>query len=236
MAASALSHAAVDVYFETDARLLELNPIGLVRRGEGVEAIAVGALLDVDDNALPRHPALAALARVGGRPPTPLEVQARKVAAFEPYRGTARFVELDGDIGLLCGGGGGSLVFFDAVQRAGGRAACLTELGGNPSEEKVRRLARVVLSCPGVKGLLVGHNITNNTQVDLVAKGVLAALDELGLGPSEFPVVPREVGTNDVEGRELLELAGIEYLGEETTMEEAAARIVERVRDSAGAA
>jgi succinyl-CoA synthetase beta subunit len=239
LAATALAHAAVAVFYDTDARLLELNPVGLVRSDGVLGAVAVGALLDVDENAFARQPALGGLARVGaerGRPLTLLEEQARDVAAFEPYRGTARFVELDGDVGLLCGGGGGSLVFFDAVQRAGGRPACLTELGGNPSDEKVRRLARVVLSCPGVKGLLVGHNITNNTQVDLVARGVLAALEEFGLDPREFPVVAREVGTNDGDGRELLERAGVEYLGEDATMEEAAGRIVERIRDMAGSA
>ena len=93
----------------------------------------------------------------------------------------------------------------------------------------MRALARVVLSCPGVRGLLVAHNITNNTQVDLVAEGVVAALADLGLDPASFPVVAREVGTHDREGRELFERAGIEYLGEEASLEDAARRIVERV-------
>jgi succinyl-CoA synthetase beta subunit len=65
---------------------------------------------------------------------------------------------------------------------------------------------------------------------------VLAALEEFGLDPREFPVVAREVGTNDGDGRELLERAGVEYLGEDATMEEAAGRIVERIRDMAGSA
>ena len=185
----------------------------------------------LDDNALARHPELAerALPDKGWRPPTALEREAMAVADFEPYRGTARFIELDGDIALLIGGGGGSLVLFDAVQRAGGRPACYTEIGGNPSAEKVRRLTRVVLSCPGVRGLLVGHNITNNTQVDLVAAGVAQALADLDLDPRQFPVVAREVGTHDELGRAIFNAAGVEYLGEDVTMDEAARLIVERV-------
>ena len=232
--ASELSRRAAELFFDTDATILELNPIGLVAPAHGgPRAVAVGVALDVDDHALARQPRFASLVEPGAdwwRPSTKLEQQALAVAASDPYRGTARFLELDGDIGLLCGGGGGSLVFFDAVKRAGGSPACHTELGGNPSAEKVRGLARVVLSCPNVRGLLVGHNITNNTQVDLVATGVVAALGDLGIEPRRFPVVAREVGTHDREGREIFQRAGVEYHGEESSMEAAARRIVELVQ------
>jgi succinyl-CoA synthetase beta subunit len=230
---SELSRLAADLFFDVDATILELNPIGLVApRDGGPRAVAVGVVLDVDDQALGRQPRLASLVEPGAngaRPPTRLEQDALAVAAAEPYRGTARFLELDGDIGLLCGGGGGSLVFFDAVKRAGGRPACHTEIGGNPSADKVRGLASVVLSCPNVRGLLVGHNITNNTQVDLVAAGVVAALRDRGIDLRTFPVVAREAGTHDREGREIFERAGIEYHGSESSMEAAARRIVELI-------
>jgi succinyl-CoA synthetase beta subunit len=169
------------------------------------------------------------------RPPTELELEALDVASSEAHRGTARFIQLEGDIGLLCGGGGGSQVLFESVLRAGGRPACFTEIGGNPSAEKVRRLTGIVLRCPGVRGLLVGHNLTSNTQVDLVATGVVAALAEGGFKPLEFPVVAREVGTHDERGRAIFEEAGIEYLGEDCTLESAARRIVQRVRERTAA-
>ena len=229
---------AARVFFASEATILELNPLALVRATDGRDphVVAVGAVMALDDNALARHPDLTgrALPDKGWRPPTALEREATAVADFEPYRGTARFIELEGDIGLLVGGGGGSLVFFDAVQRAGGRPACFTEIGGNPSAEKVRRLTRVVLSCPRVRGLLVGHNITNNTQVDLVATGVTQALAELDVDTRRFPVLAREVGTNDEVGRDIFRAAGVEYLGEDVTMDEAARLIVDRVAATSG--
>jgi succinyl-CoA synthetase beta subunit len=228
---AALTDRAVRAFYELDATTLELNPVAIVDGG----AVAVGALVSVDDGGLGRQPEVAAVAVAEGlgRAATALEQQAAAVAAADPYRGTARFIQLDGDIALLVGGGGGSLVFFDAVRRAGGRPACYTEIGGNPSAEKVRGLANVVLSCPGVRGLLVGHNITNNTQVDLVAQGVVAALADRGLDARTFPVIARELGTNDEEGRRLFEQAGIEYCGEDVTMDAAAQRIVARVGEPA---
>jgi succinyl-CoA synthetase beta subunit/citryl-CoA synthetase large subunit len=81
----------------------------------------------------------------------------------------------------------------------------------------------------------VSHNITNNTQVDLVAEGVVTALGEAGLDPRAFPVVAREVGTHDAEGREIFARAGVEYLGEDSSIEDAARLIVRRIREAQAA-
>jgi succinyl-CoA synthetase beta subunit/citryl-CoA synthetase large subunit len=236
LAAADASRRAVGAFDALEATLVEINPLAAAA-GRGM--VAVGALIALDDGAAARAPACLADTDPlpeAWRPPTALEREAAALAAADPYRGTSRFVQLDGDIALLTGGGGGSLVLFDAVERAGGRPACYTEIGGNPTAEKVRGLARIVLSCPGVRGLLVAHNLTSNTQVDLVAAGVVEALADRGLDPRDFPVVAREAGTGDERGAELFARAGVEHLGEDVTLEAAARRIVERVHALDGAA
>jgi succinyl-CoA synthetase beta subunit/citryl-CoA synthetase large subunit len=215
-----------------EATLVEVNPLALTADGR---AVAVGALMAVDDDALFRQPALTGLAEAGNerawRPLTALERQALAVDAAEPYRGTARYTEFDGgDIACLCGGGGASLLLMDALRRAGGQPANYSEFGGNPSADKVAGLARVALSKPGVRGLFVCQNITSNTQVDLSAEGVLRALAERGLTGGSFPVVMRLAGVGEDRARELCAAAGVEYHADDLTLEQAAARMVAVMR------
>jgi len=217
-----------------DAYLLEINP--LVITGDG-KVMAAAAVMSIDDGAMFRHPELASKVQMGTerawRPLTELEKQMVAVNEADPYRGTARYTEMDGgDIGFMCGGGGGSLLMFDALVQAGGRPANYSEFGGNPSEEKVCGLAKGILSKPGVKGLFVAQNITNNTQVDLVAKGVVRALEEMGIDPTTFPVVVREAGVNEDVARALFQEKGIEYYGDDITMTGAAQRMIARMREA----
>lgn len=231
----ALGSVLVKLYkaFERyDAYLLEVNPLVLTASGEVVAAATVMA---VDDSAMYRHPELAGVVQMGTerawRPLTELERRVVEVNEADPYRGTARYTEMDGgDIGFMCGGGGGSLLLFDALVHYGGRPANYSEFGGNPPEDKVCGLAKGILSKPGVKGLFVAQNITNNTQVDIVARGVIRALEEMKIDPATFPVVVREAGVNEDEARRLFAQAKVEYYGDEVTMAEAARRMVERMR------
>lgn len=219
---------------ELDAELLEVNPLA---KTAGGGLVAIGAVVAPDEAALFRHPELAARAVSGPawRPPTALERQVDEINAAEPYRGSARYLELEGgDIGFLCGGGGASLLLFDALLRAGGRPANYAEIGGNPTEMKVAALTRVVLSKPGIRGLFVAHNLTNNTQVDVLARGVVQALREAGRLPPDFPVVARETGVNEAEGRAIFEAAGVRWLGEEVTLSEAARVMVQVMRERYG--
>jgi succinyl-CoA synthetase beta subunit/citryl-CoA synthetase large subunit len=217
-----------------EATLIEVNPLALTPDGR---AVAVGALMTVDDDALDRQPELIGLTESGDerawRPLTERERAARAADATEPYRGTARYTELDGgEIACLCGGGGASLLLMDALRRAGGRPANYSEFGGNPSAEKVYGLARAALSKPGVRGLFVCQNITSNTQVDLSAEGALRALAERGLTGGGFPVVMRLAGVGEDRARALCAAAGVEYHADDLTLEEAAARMVGRMRDA----
>ncbi|GAW92805.1 succinate--CoA ligase subunit beta [Calderihabitans maritimus] len=221
------------VFEDYEAYILEINPLVVTTDDEIVAAASVMA---IDDSAMFRHPELAGKVQMGTerawRPLTDLEKKAVEVNEADPYRGTARYTEMeDGDIGFMCGGGGGSLLLFDALVEFGGRPANYSEFGGNPSDEKVYGLTKVILSKPGVKGLFVAQNITNNTQVDLVAKGVIRAIRELNIDPKDFPIVVREAGVNEETARRLFAEAGIEYYGDEITMTGAARRMVEKMKE-----
>ncbi|MBI2303605.1 MAG: acetate--CoA ligase family protein [Chloroflexi bacterium] len=217
-----------------DATIVEVNPLAVTGDGKGV---AAGVLMAVDDDALYRHPDLASVIQPGSdrawRPLTDIEKYIIQVDAEDPYRGTARYTELEGgDIGFLCGGGGGSLLMFDTLRKYGGRPANYTEFGGNPPERKMYGLTKGILSKPGLKGFFLSINITNNTQVDLVAEGLLRALKDMNIDVKEFPIVIRMAGVNEPRAKELLEGAGVPYHGDDITMEDAARMMVERMRQA----
>lgn len=223
----------VRVFLEKDASILEINPLVIT---EGGEVMAAASVMSIDDSSMYRHPELASMVQLGSertwRPQTELEKQMVEVNEADPYRGTARYTEMDGgDIGFLCGGGGGSLLSFDALVSFGGKPANYSEVGGNPPERKVYGVTKGILSKPGVRGLFVAHNITNNTQVDVMAKGVVQALHDLGKDPHTFPVVVREAGVNDEAAKEIFKAAGIEYYGDDASITEAAERMVHRIKE-----
>ncbi len=228
-----LTSRVYHVFDKYDCTTLEINPLVV---DEEEELLPADCVMATDDLAIFRQPELEEFVQVGSerlwRPLTELEKEIVEVNEADPYRGTARYIELEGgEIGFMCGGGGGSLVMFDSLMRLGERPANYTEFGGNPSADKVYGLARGIISKPGVRGLLVCCNITNNTQVDKVAEGVVRALKELDKDPQEFPIVVRYAGVNDERGQEIFESAGIEYHGEDITMPEAARMMVEKIRD-----
>jgi succinyl-CoA synthetase beta subunit len=231
-----VTRAATRAFRDLDATLLEINPLARDTTGR---VFAVGVMLSVDDAALRRQPEVAHVSLEGSdrawRPETALEARVAAINAVASERGSARYLELEGgDIGFLCGGGGASLLLFDALVAAGGAPANYAEFGGNPTEGRVYDLTRVVLDKPGVRGLFVAHNITNNTQVDVVARGVTCALADAA-PPQPFPVVAREVGVNDEEGRRIFEAAGVEYLGVEQTLNQAAQRMAARMNEARAA-
>ncbi|MBA2454104.1 MAG: succinate--CoA ligase [Chloroflexia bacterium] len=226
-----VTHAALRLFIERDLTLLEINPLSVLPDGN---VSCVGALMAIDDNALARQPDVAKVAIEGSerawRPETVLEERVTSINADTSQRGSARYLELEnGNIGFLCGGGGASLLLFDALVAAGGSPANYSEFGGNPTEQRVYDLTRVVLDKRGVQGLFVGHNLTNNTQVDVVAAGITRALQDAALA-EPFPVIAREAGLHDKEGRRIFEEANVTYVGEETTLNAAADAMVDAMR------
>lgn len=220
-----------EVFTKYDCYILEINPLVLTR-DENVMAAA--SVMGVDDAALYRQPELADKVESGSerswRPLTKLEKEMVKVNDTD-YRGTARYTEMEGgNIGFMCGGGGGSLLSFDALINLGATPANYTETGGNPSEEKVYGLTKGILSKAGVEGLFISQNITNNTQIDIMARGIVKAVQELELDLATFPIVVRQAGVNDEEGKRIFVEAGITYFGEERTIEEAAGEMVNKMK------
>jgi succinyl-CoA synthetase beta subunit len=231
-AISEITFQLYQAFVACDASILEVNPLALTVDGK---AVAAAVLMGMDDDALFRQPGVESEVEPGSdrawRPLTDLEKRLIAVDSAEPYRGTARYTEMNGgDIGFLCGGGGGSLLLFDALQRYGGRPANYSEFGGNPTETKTYGIASGILSKPGVKGFFLGMNITNNTQTDVVAAAVARAFRDRGVDTRSFPALARFAGVGDAMAKEVLEEAGFEYHGEDVTMEDAARLMVEKMR------
>jgi succinyl-CoA synthetase beta subunit len=196
------------VAYEMDAELTEINPLAYVAGG----FMAADARLNVDDNALFRHPELGERSREAeGAELTPRELEARELGLT--------YVELDGDIGIIGNGAGLTMATLDTVTLQGGRPANFLDLGGGASAESIARGVEFVLSDPRVRALFV--NILGGiTRCDETARGIVEARLETG---AEMPIVVRLMGTNEEEGRRLLAEAGVDTLD---TMEEAARTVV----------
>ncbi|MGH7395282.1 MAG: ATP-grasp domain-containing protein, partial [Candidatus Methylomirabilales bacterium] len=221
-----LTHRAVQTFLRLDATLLEINP--LAQTGPGT-FVALDAHLEIDDDALFRHPELEQVHGIrrregSGRSPTPLEVEAARIDALD-YRGVAgRVIEFDGELGLLIGGGGASLAAFDAIRRHGGRPANYCEIGGNPSVRKVQALTELLLRKPGVRRLGVIMNVVSNTRVDLVARGVIKGCLAAGRQPRETISVFRVPGSWEEEGAKILRKYGVPFCDRTVSIDEAARR------------
>ena len=163
------------------------------------------------------------------REPTPFELEGAKIDE-EDLRGIiSPIAEFDGNIGLVIGAGGGSLTLTDAVRKHGGRPANYAAIGGNPSVDKARRLTKLVLSKPGVEKIAVMSNVVSNTRADLVARGVIKGIIELGFEPADKILIFRVPGAWEADAAKILQKYGIEYCDRTVSISEAARRAVEKV-------
>jgi succinyl-CoA synthetase beta subunit len=201
-----------EVAFEMDAELTEINPLALTESG----FVAADARLNIDNNALFRHPELSEMAQESEAS----ELSARELEAKEQG---LTYVELDGEIGIIGNGAGLTMATIDTVTLLGGRPANFLDLGGGASPEIVEEGVSFVLSDPRVRAVFV--NILGGiTRCDDAARGIIDARRRTG---SEKPIAVRMTGTNEEEGVRLLSEAGINNL---RTMEEAAKRVVALAR------
>jgi succinyl-CoA synthetase beta subunit len=199
------------VYTQTDASLVEINPLFVQKDGS---VLAGDAKLDVDDNALYRQPELAKLKEIS-----------RDEKAEERARALGfSYVQLDGDVGIIGNGAGLVMSTLDAVKLAGGSAANFLDVGGGAKEEVVRSALEIVLANPRVRSVLI--NIFGGiTRGDEVAKGILAVIAS---HPPRVPLVIRLSGTEAEAGRRLLEGAPLES---RETMDDAAKEAVRLAKE-----
>jgi succinyl-CoA synthetase beta subunit len=198
------------VFVGEEATLVEVNPM-IVTPAREVKAL--DAKVTLDDNALFRHPDNAAL---------------RDISAEDPQERMAKergltYIKLDGDIGILGNGAGLVMSTLDVVAQAGGSPANFLDAGGGSKAEAITSAVEVILSDPKVKAVL--FNIFGGiTRGDEVARGLIEAFAQVR---PQVPFVVRLDGTNDVEGRQLLAEADLPNVFTESTMDGAAARVVE---------
>lgn len=201
-------------YVENDATLAEINP--LIIDGSG-NLLAVDGKVSIDDNALYRHPNLAEMRDTSAEPAA--ETQARAAGLS--------YVKLDGEIGCMVNGAGLAMATMDMTKLFGGSPANFLDIGGGAKADKVAAALRIILADPNVKAVL--FNIFGGiTRCDEVALGIIAALEEV---KTELPMVVRLVGTNEEEGRRLIDEANISRMVSAASLADAAQKAVAAARN-----
>ena len=199
--------ALYKAYVGADASLAEINPLVLTKQGE---VVAIDAKLNLDDNALYRHPDLAALRDLNEEDPLEVEASASNL----------NYVKLDGNVGCMVNGAGLAMATMDIIKLAGGNPANFLDVGGAASVETVEAGFRIILKDPNVKAVLV--NIFGGiVRCDRVAHGVVEAAKNVGI---TVPLIVRLQGTNAREGQRVLMESGIE-LESAVLFEEAADKV-----------
>jgi succinyl-CoA synthetase beta subunit len=187
-----LALALYRLYLENDASLLEINPLIVTRAGD---LIALDAKINIDANALFRHPGLAAL-----RDPNQEDPLERRAGEHE-----LNYVSLDGDIACMVNGAGLAMATMDLIQLHGGHPANFLDVGGGATAERVAVAFDIIFSNPKVRAVLI--NIFGGiVHCDIIAAGVIKAVEAVGV---KLPVVVRLEGTNAGEARALLEKSGL---------------------------
>ena len=195
-------------YVETDASLVEINPLVLT---EDDRVVALDAKFNFDDNALYRQPDIAKLHDKHEEDPTEM--------AAKEYN--LNYIKLDGNVGCMVNGAGLAMATMDIIKLAGGEPANFLDVGGAASAETVKNGFKIILSDDHVKAILI--NIFGGiVRCDRVANGVIQAVKELGL---EVPVVVRLEGTNAQAAKTILSESGLAIVSA-GNMQDAASKVV----------
>ncbi len=204
----ALLNGLYKAYVETDASLIEINPLIVTNDGR---VFALDAKVNFDDNALMRHKELRELRDISEE--DPLEVEASKYGL--------NYIKLDGNVGCMVNGAGLAMATMDIIQFAGGMPANFLDVGGGANEEQVTHAFEILLSDKNVRAVLI--NIFGGIlRVDTLANGVVAAAKKTNI---PLPIVLRLEGTNVEQGREILKNSGLNFIVADT-MKDAAEKVV----------
>jgi len=190
-AAAKIMTQLYQAFMKSDASLAEINPLVVTPAGE---VLALDAKISVDDNALDRHPDLAALRDETAEAPS--EVEARNA--------NLTFIKLDGNVGCVVNGAGLAMATMDLVKYYGGEPANFLDIGGSSNPEKVVNALRIITEDPSVKVIL--FNIFGGiTRTDDVANGIVTATKA---NPLKIPIVIRLTGTNEEIAMKILQENG----------------------------
>ena len=207
--------ALYDAMLQTDASMVEINP--LVITGDG-DLIALDAKMNFDDNGLYRHPEIAELRDSTEEDPAELEAAEAEL----------NYIKLDGNIGCMVNGAGLAMATMDIIKLNGGEPANFLDVGGDATKERVTKAFKLILADPNVQGILV--NIFGGImRCDIIAEGVVAAAREVSLS---VPLVVRLEGTNVDLGKEILAKSGLPIVSADN-LGDAAAKIVQAVAEAA---
>ena len=200
------------LFVDYDCSLVEINPL-VITEEEGV--IALDAKMDIDSNAMYRHPDVVAMH--DPNEDDPIEAEAAKYSL--------NYINLDGNVGNMVNGAGLAMATMDIIKQAGAEPANFLDVGGGANEEMVENGFRIILSDPKVKGILI--NIFGGIlRCDVLAKGVVEAAKKVQL---ELPVVVRMEGTNSEEGRRILNESDMKLIAA-ADLNDAAIKVAEIVK------
>jgi succinyl-CoA synthetase beta subunit len=206
---SQLLGSLYELFIKTDMSLVEINP--LIVTGDD-QVMALDAKINFDDNALFRHPDIAAWRDVFEE--EPLEVEASKYEL--------NYIRLDGNIGCMVNGAGLAMATMDIIKYYGGEPANFLDVGGGTSAERVKEAFKILLADKKVRAVLV--NIFGGiVRTDLVANGIVYAVKGMNI---KIPIVIRLVGTNEEEGMRILRESQLNFITE-SELADAVRRVVE---------
>jgi len=195
-------------FIDTDASMIEINPLILTKSGD---LLALDAKVTFDDNALYRHPDLRDFRDLTEE--DPLEVEASKFSL--------NYIRLDGNIGCMVNGAGLAMATMDIIKLSGGEPANFLDVGGGANAEQIKNAFRILMMDKNVKAVLI--NIFGGIlRCDVLAAGVIAAVTDLGV---PVPIVVRMEGTNVEEGKRMLKESGLKFATADS-MGEAAEKVV----------